>query len=308
MGTTYHVTVVSRGALSGLHAKIDQRLDEVNARLSTYIDDSEINRFGRFRRVGEAFPVSRDFLRVMTTASRVFELSGGAWDGTVRPLVDLWGFGPARAVAEPPPAAKIEALLSEIGFDAIEIRPGGSLVKRKAGVTLDLSSIAKGYGVDAVAAVLRGEGFGDFLVEIGGEVVGAGRRQDGRPWRVGVNRPRPDAAPDAVYRVVELGDRALATSGDYRLFFESGGVRYSHVIDPRTGRPVTNGVVSASVLAPDCTLADGLATAVMVMGKDAGLALLEKLPDVEGLVVVGTPDGRLEDHATSGFPAEPPSR
>jgi thiamine biosynthesis lipoprotein len=304
MGTTYHVTVLARGPVPGLQARIDRRLDEVNASLSTYIEDSEINGFGRLRRAGEEFPVSRDFLRVMTTASRVFELSGGAWDGTVRPLVDLWGFGPSRPVGEPPDPAKVEALLGEVGFDQIEIR-SGALVKRRASVTLDLSSIAKGYGVDQVAALLRREGFSDFLVEIGGEVVGSGRREDGGPWRVGINRPRPEAAPDAVYRVVELGDRALATSGDYRIFFESGGVRYSHVLDPRTGRPVANGVVSVSVLAPDCTFADGLATAVMVMGKDAGLALLERLPSVEGLVVVRTPDGRLEDHATSGFPSGP---
>jgi thiamine biosynthesis lipoprotein len=304
MGTTYHVTVVSRGGVGGLKARIDARLDEITRSLSTYVEDSEINRFSRLPSVGEEFPVSRDFLRVMTTAERVYELSDGAWDGTVRPLVDLWGFGPSPPVREPPSDERIEALLSRVGFGSIEIRPTGSLVKRRDGVALDLSSIAKGYGVDAVAELVRGQGFRDFLVEIGGEVRGAGTRADGRPWRVGIGQPRPDAAPDEVYRVVPLRDAALATSGDYRIFFESGGVRYSHVLDPRTGRPVANGVVSVTVLAPDCTLADGLATAVMVMGKDAGRALLERLPDVEGLVVAGTADGRLEDHATSGFRAE----
>jgi thiamine biosynthesis lipoprotein len=306
MGTTYHVTVVSRAGAGDLQARIDGRLDEVNRVFSTYVDDSEINRFSRFRRAGEEFPVSPDFLRVMTTAARVFELSGGAWDGTVRPLVDLWGFGPGPPVGEPPPDERIESLRSEVGFGSIEILPKGSLVKRKAGVTLDLSSIAKGYGVDAVAEVIRGRGFRDFLVEIGGEVYAAGARPDGRPWRVGISRPRPDATPDEIYRVAPLRDAALATSGDYRTFFESGGVRYSHVLDPRTGRPVANGVVSVSVLAPDCTLADGLATAVMVMGQDAGLALLERLPGVEGFVVVQRSDGRLEDHATSGFRPERP--
>jgi thiamine biosynthesis lipoprotein len=174
-------------------------------------------------------------------------------------------------------------------------------------VTLDLSSIAKGYGVDAVAEVIREEGFRNFLVEIGGEVYGSGSRRDGRPWRVGINRPQPDAAPDEIYRVAPLRDAAFATSGDYRSFFVLDGVRYSHVLDPRTGRPVANGVVSVSVLAPDCTLADSLATAVMVMGVEEGLALLERLPGVEGLVVVETENGRLQDHATSGFRSEPPS-
>jgi thiamine biosynthesis lipoprotein len=304
MGTTYHVVVVSRGGAGGLKPRIDARLDQLERTFSTYVEDSELNRFSRLDRVGEPFPASPDLLHVMKVASRVHVLSGGAWDATVRPLVDLWGFGPSPPVREPPSDERIAALLSRVGFGSIEIRPPGALVKRRAGLALDLSSIAKGYGVDAVAELVRGQGFRDFLVEIGGEVRGEGTRADGRPWRVGIGQPRPDAAPDELYRVVPLGDAALATSGDYRIFFESGGVRYSHVLDPRTGRPVANGVVSVTVLAPDCTLADGLATAVMVMGKDAGLALLERLPDVEGLVVVGTPDGRLEDHPTRGFRAE----
>jgi thiamine biosynthesis lipoprotein len=304
MGTTWHVTVVGRGSVAGLQQRIERRLVEVNQTFSTYVEDSEINRFGRFRSVGEEFPVSHDFLRVMTKAARVFALSGGAWDGTVRPLVDLWGFGPGPPVREPPEPERIEALLRHVGFDRIEIRRG-ALVKREASVTLDLSSIAKGYGVDAVAEVVRGQGFRGFLVEIGGEVYGAGSRRGGGPWRVGINRPQADAAPDEIYRVAPLRDAALATSGDYRNYFERGGVRYSHLLDPQTGRPVSNGVVSVSVQAPDCTLADGLATAVIVMGADAGLALLERLPDVEGLVVVETKEGRLEDHATSGFRSEP---
>ena len=264
--------MVGRASASGLQEKIDRRLEEVNDSLSTYRPESEINRFSRFPRTGEEFPVGRDFLEVMKTAARVYELSGGAWDGTVRPLVDLWGFGPLPPVSEPPDPRRIEALLGEIGFDEIEIRKA-ALVKRQAAVTLDLSSIAKGYGVDQVAEVIRGAGFSDFLVEIGGEVYGKGSRRDGGAWRVGINRPRADSAPDEIYRVAALRDAAFATSGDYRNFFVRDGVRYSHVLDPRTGRPVANGVVSVSVLAPDCTLADGLATAVMVMGAEAGIAL-----------------------------------
>jgi thiamine biosynthesis lipoprotein len=305
MGTTWHVTVVGRRSAAGLQEKIERRLEQVNESLSTYREGSEINRFSRFPRAGVEFPVSRDFAEVMRTAARVHELSGGAWDGTVRPLVDLWGFGPLSPPAEPPDSRKIQALLRDVGFERIEIRPG-ALVKRAASITLDLSSIAKGYGVDQVAGVVRGEGFSDFLVEIGGEVYAAGSRRGGGPWRVGINRPRAGAAPDELHRVAPLSDAALATSGDYRQFFVRDGVRYSHILDPRTGRPVTNGVVSVSVLAPDCTLADGLATAVTVMGRDDGLALVERLPRVEALVIVETKDGRLEDHASSGFRSEPP--
>jgi thiamine biosynthesis lipoprotein len=306
MGTTWQVTLVGRGSATDLQEKIERRLEEVNQRLSTYREDSEICRFNRFRSVGEEFPISGDFLRVMKVAARVFELSGGAWDGTVLPLVDLWGFGPAGPVDEPPGKETIAASLARVGFAKIAIRDSGALVKREASVTLDLASIAKGYGVDQVAELVRREGFTDFIVEIGGEIRAGGARRDGRPWRVGINRPRADAAPDEVYRVAFLRDEAFATSGDYRNYFVRDGVRYSHVLDPRTGRPITNRVVSVSIRAPDCTLADGLATAVMVMGAEAGLALVERLDDVEGLVVVETPEGGLQDHPSTGFHSEPP--
>jgi thiamine biosynthesis lipoprotein len=303
MGTTYHVTVVtgSHGSADGLQEKIDRRLHEIEQRLSLYREDSEISRFNRFQKVGEEFRVSDDFLRVMQASAQVFALSEGAWDGTVKPLVDLWGFGPAGPGDRAPPPERVAALLADVGFSKIEIRETGALVKHQASVTVDLSSIAPGYGVDQVSDVIRKEGFTDFLVEIGGEVYAAGARRDGRPWRVGINRPRADAAPDDVYRVVFLRNHALATSGDYRSYFVQDGVRYSHHIDPRTGYPVTNRVVSVSIRAPSCALADGLATAVTVMGPEAGLALVDRLGDVEGLVVVETHDGGLQDHPSKGF-------
>jgi len=306
MGTTYNVALVAGAAASadGLQDEIDRRLEEVNRQLSTWTEDSEISRFNRFGKIGEEFPVSDDFLRVMKAATEVHALSGGAWDGTVSPLVVLWGFGPGGPALSTPSPERIAAALDEVGFDKIEIRDAGALVKRHAAVTVDLSSIAKGYGVDAVADVLREKGFADFLVEIGGEVFAAGRRRDGRSWRVGINRPDPAAAPGEVYKVVPLGDQALATSGDYRSYVLESGRRRSHVIDPRSGEPVTNGVVSVSVLAPSCMMADGLATAVMVMGPEAGLALVERLDGVEALIVVDRRGGFLEEYPSSGFRTE----
>ncbi len=307
MGTTYHVKVVSgtAGALKALKQAIEQRLDEINRSMSPYLPESEISRFNRFQETGTEFPVSADFLRVMQTAAKVHMLSEGAWDGTVNPLVDLWGFGRGRRRDTVPAAESIAALRGEVGFDAIEIRAHGALVKHRAGVSLDLSSIAKGYGVDQVAVVVRRSGFTDFLVEIGGEAYAAGKRKDQQPWRVGISRPTPDARVDDLHAVLTLIEQALATSGDYRNFFIRDGVRYAHIIDPRTGYPVANRVVSASVLAPDCTLADGLATALLVMGADKGLSLIERLAGVEGLIVVERPDGSLENHASSGFVSEP---
>ncbi len=309
MGTTYQVKVVTGnlGSVKGLKEKVDQRLDEINRSMSPYLPESEISRFNRFQETGIEFPVSVDFHQVMRAAMRMHALSDGAWDGTVNPLVDLWGFGRTGRGGNPPPDEKITTLLGEVGFEAIEIREHGALVKRRASVTLDLSSIAKGFGVDQVAKVVRGFGFTDFLVEIGGETYASGRRRDRQLWRVGINTPQPDARPDDIYAIVALQDQALATSGDYRNFFVKDGVRYSHIIDPRTGYPVANRVVSVSIQGPECTLADGLATAVLVMGAEKGLALIDRLEGIEGLIIVARPDGRLEEHTSAGFRTVPPT-
>ena len=306
MGTTYHITLVSDSSqgVGGLKEKIDARLDEINRVFSTYIKDSEISRFNAWSRVGEKFRVSADFMKVMRVGRRIYQLSEGAWDGTVNPLVNLWGFGPTRKEIRMPPAGIIHALLPKVGFNHIEIKEPNFLVKNLASVTLDLNSIAKGFAVDEVARLIAASGLKNYLVEIGGEVYAAGVRRDGGKWRVGINMPRKEAAINAVYKVVSISNKAFATSGDYRNFIELNGVRYSHVIDPRTGYPVSNGVVSASILADDCTLADGLATAVMVMGAEKGVELVNRLQNVECFVVVQKADGNLIDHYSSGFKAE----
>ena len=245
--------------------------------------------------------VSDDFLKVLQVARKIYGLSAGAWDGTVKPLVNLWGFGNARPVEKAPSEEEIKTRLQAVGFDQIRIAASGRVGKTNRAATLDLASIAKGYGVDAVADLIRESGYGQFLVEIGGEVVAEGVRKDGKPWMVGISRPVPDDSPGSVYRAIGLSGGALATSGDYRLFFELDGARYSHIIDPRTGYPVRNKVVSASVVAPDCALADGLATALVVMGPEDGLALVNRLKNVECLIITRSPDGQLSDHASAGF-------
>jgi len=305
MGTTYSVKLVTGylQPVSGLQSQIDKRLDEINQSMSTYRGDSEISRFNRLTTAGEKFRVSPDFMRVMQMAQKVFTITAGAWDGTVKPLVDLWGFGTEAIKAVPPPPAAIRQRLQAVGFDAIQIVDDRFLVKRKAIVNLDFASIAKGYGVDQIAVLLRDSGIENFLVEIGGEVYAAGHRKDGLSWRVGINTPRKEASLDQVYKVVNLTNGAMATSGDYRNFFEIGQKRYSHVIDPRSGYPVANGVVSASVLSADCTFADGLATALIVMGPDKGIALVNRLQGVACLIVEMQADGTLIDHYSKAFQA-----
>jgi thiamine biosynthesis lipoprotein len=303
MGTTYHIKVVTDAAerVNGLKEKIDQRLKEINQVFSTYIKDSEISRFNAFGVAEEKFAVSDDFIKVMKVASRICRLSEGAWDGTVHPLVDLWGFGPTQRRLRKPSDAEIKALMQTIGFDRIRIAKPNFLIKNLASLTLDLNAIAKGFGVDQISELLAAAGFQNYLVEIGGEVFAAGVRADGKNWRVGINRPRKDAAINEVYKAVSITNRAFATSGDYRNFFEIDGVRYSHVIDPRSGYPVSNGVVSVSIIADNCTLADGLATAIMVMGAEKGIQLVDRLDNVECVIVVENADGRLLDFYSSGF-------
>jgi thiamine biosynthesis lipoprotein len=303
MGTTYHIKVVGGDVedLSGLEEKIEQRLLELNQVFSTYIKDSEISRFNALRRTGEKFEVSGDFIQVMRVARDIHRFSEGAWDGTVNPLVDLWNFGPTRRKPRMPSAGAVKALLPKIGFQHIQIQEPKFLVKNRAAITLDLNAIAKGYAVDQISKLVAAGGYKNYLVEIGGEVYAAGFRPDGQRWRLGINRPQKDAAFDEVYKVVSVYNQAFATSGDYRNFFEIDGVRYSHVIDPRSGYPVSNGVVSVSVIADNCTLADGLATAIMVMGAEKGIQLVNRLKNVECFIVVEKSDGRLVDFTSAGF-------
>ncbi len=303
MGTTYHITVVAGYFLdtAGLQTKIDRRLDDINRSMSTYRKDSEISRFNAWELAGEKIIISDDFWQVMIIAQKIYELTAGAWDGTIKPLLSLWGFDSTKNKNSIPEKSEIQGQLANIGFNQIEISSDRFLIKRKASISLDFGSIAKGYGVDQVTALIKKTGIENFLVEIGGEVFASGHRKDGKPWRVGINRPQKDAPYDQIYKVINLHNKAFATSGDYRNYFEVDGKRYSHILDPRSGYPISNGVVSVSIVADDCTFADGLSTAVMVLGPQKGLALINKLDDVEGLIVTRQQDGRLIDHYSKGF-------
>jgi thiamine biosynthesis lipoprotein len=300
MGTTYSVKVVRPShEVQVLKAAIDQRLEAVNDQMSTWRAGSEISRFNANESTAW-FPVSQDFLKVTRRALELGRLTDGALDITVMPLVELWGFGPAFNADAVPDAAAIEAVLPQVGTEKIETRTDApALRKVDLRTRIDLSAIAKGFGVDAVAEVLSGLGYRDFLVEVGGEVRGSGLRPDGSPWRVAVERPV--AGERAVELVVPLRDAAIATSGDYRNFFDIDGKRYPHVIDPRTGSPPDNGVGSVTVVTADTTTADGLATGLMVMGTDAGLALAER----EGLAVlfILRGSGGFEIRRSSAFEA-----
>lgn len=296
LGTSYHIKVVDSGspaAGAGLPELIGNLLDDLDHKLSTYKPDSELNRFNRHP-VGQPFAASDDFYQVLEVAGRVYRLSGGAFDPTVRPLVDLWGFGPVDTGDRVPEESEITALLGEIGFDQIELAAGNQVIRR-APVTLDLSAVAKGFIVDRLAAELRAQGIGDYMVEIGGEIRVGGRRADGALWRIAVEAP---SAGGGVERVLELSDIGVATSGDYRNYFERDGERYSHTIDPRSGRPIRHRLASVTVLAPTAAEADALATALMVMGPDQG-ADFAAANELAALLLVKEGDGFAELGSTA---------
>jgi len=306
MGTFYNIKLIIgyHDDLEELQTKIDARLDEINHSMSVFRKDSELSALNALG-AHTTLSVSKDFLSVLKTAKTIHHQTNGSWDGTVGPLVDLWGFGKAGNERKIPPAGKIRALLQKTGFQHIEIHSDNKISKNMADISLTLASIAKGYGVDQIAQLIEQNQIKNYLVEIGGEVFAKGRRLDGKKWRVGINRPEKGAPYTEVYKIVPLENKALATSGDYRNFFEQDGKIYSHILDPKTGFPVSNQVVSVTIIADTCTYADGLATAVMVMGPQKGLELINPLPDVEGLIITMEAGGRLVDHFSDGFQTEP---
>ena len=308
MGTTYHIKVVTDSStkIFDIREKIDKQLAEINKSMSTYRKDSEISRFNALKIVGQRFEISRNFAQVMIESKKLYKLTGGAWDGSIYPLVNLWGFGKSERKNRLPTKEKIARLLRDVDFDNIDLVGDRYLLKKKASISIDLASIAKGYAVDKVAELIKKEDIKNFLVEIGGEVYASGVKKDGLSWRIGVNRPRKGAPYDEIYKIVTLKDKAFATSGDYRNFFEVKGKRYSHILNPRTGYPVANGVVSVSIIAGTCTFADGLATAVMVMGRKNGLELVNRLDGTECLIVVQDKNGFFKDFASRGFVFENP--
>lgn len=289
MGTTYHVKVVAESAdasarIVTMQPDIDTALRRVNAQMSTYQDDSELSRFNAHAST-EPFAVSAPLVAVTRRALEIGAITEGAFDVTLAPLIALWGFDKAGPRAEPPADDEIAAARARVGLDKLSV-DAAHLKKAHPDLSVNLSGIAKGYGVDVVADLLVEKGFTRFMVEIGGEVRTRGMNADGVPWRIGINVPRADAAPEAVFRAAVLDGRAMATSGSYRNFFESGGRRYSHILDPRTASPVETRVLSASIVADDCTTADGLATAAMILDRAALERALARVPGASALRIV----------------------
>jgi FAD:protein FMN transferase len=275
MGTSYHIKLVPNETLpepQKLQAEIDAALERVNSQMSTYRPDSELSRFNQLA-ADQSIEVSAETIGVIEEGVRLHGVTDGALDISLGPLVNLWGFGPDKRPVKTPTQEQIDATKAETGIHAFSI-DGLSLTKANPGLYLDLSAIAKGYGVDIIARLLDGYGVSGYLVEIGGELSVKGHKADNSPWRVAVEQP--SESERVIQQVIAPGTMAMATSGDYRNYFEADGKRFSHLIDPRSGYPIDHRLASVTVLHKECMTADGLATAMMVLGTEASLALAEK--------------------------------
>jgi len=276
MGTTY--TVRAPDCLSGackqdVASAIEARLQELENRFSHYQADSELSRFNQHTSTAW-FPVSSELAALTQMALEVSRLSDGAFDITVAPAVNAWGFGPenpAGSIHRPPDDASVQQAKQTISYRQLHVRTSPpALRKTNPLLTLDMSAIAKGYAVDQLVYLLEADGHKSFLIEIGGEVRAAGMRPDGLSWRIAIESPEPQPGMEFI---VQPENNAVATSGDYRNYFEHDGKRYSHAMDPTTGRPVNNQLAAVSVIAPSAAQADALATALWVMGLERGMEL-----------------------------------
>ena len=305
MGGTFSVKIVTpKDELEtpGLHdvdRVLRSSLDRIEGLMSTWDRDSELSRFNRSTSL-EPFTVAPETFAVFKWSLEVGSVTGGALDVTIGPLVDAWGFGPSGPRKTPPTNDEIDRLRQAMGPGRVELNPTAVTVRKtRPDVQCDLSSVVPGYAADRLARELTDRGFTDFLVDVGGEVLARGRNEAGAPWQVAIERP--ELHGDAIQRLVAISDLAITTAGDYRKYREVDGQRVAHILDPRTGRPLTHRLASVTVIDALAVRADAFDTALMVLGTDEGMALATKL-NLAALFIERTNDGFVE-RATPRFEA-----
>jgi len=284
-GTFYSITYQCD---NDLQKEIEAELKKVDQALSMFNQESIISKVNR----NEKVELNEMFLQVITLAQKVSQDTDGAFDITVAPLVNAWGFG--FKTGDKPSGTSIDSLMSTVGYKKISLK-GRQLFKENKNTMLDCSAIAKGYGSDVVAAFLRKRGIDNFMVEIGGEVVTQGISEKRVPWRIGVTKPTDDSlsVDNELQTVLNVTNKAMATSGNYRNFYYKDGKKYAHTIDPKTGYPVQHSLLSATVLADNCATADAYATSFMVMGIEKAKGVLERHPELMAYFIYTDVRGNL---------------
>lgn len=296
MGTTYHITYFDKSGRN-FKPQIDSLLERVNASINTYLPESEVSRFNRAR---QSLRFELPYLKeILIRSAPIVEASGGAFDPTVMPLVNAWGFGPAEPLYGTIP--DVDSLRALIGFDKISYN-ADSVWKSDERVQLDFGGIGQGYGADVITAFLKDKGIQHMLVEIGGEGMACGANiRTGKPWRIGILDPRSTRDRRFFKAYVDLKDESFTTSGGYFNYREIDGKKYTHTIDPRTGYPINNPLLSVSVFSRDATSADGWATALMVMGVERARQILGESEELEGILMYSAENGELAIYVTPGL-------
>lgn len=277
MGTTYSVSVIQdneskKHSFDFLKTKIDSVLEEVNNKMSTYKKDSELSVFNESSDTNW-YLISEDLFEVIKTAREISTKTDSAYDISAGPIVNLWGFGPEARPVKIPTDKEIKERRDYVGVSKYILDVTSSKIKKKhQKVYIDLSSIAKGFGVDEVSRLLSSLSYSNFMVEVGGEVFTRGVNNSSKKWNIGISTPD---GSNKIQKIVAISENALATSGDYRNYFEENGVRYSHTINAKTGKPITHKLVSVSVIDDNCMLADGWATALNIAGIEEGLKIAD---------------------------------
>ena len=292
MGTSYNIKYINQDGLPKsevVHAEVDKRLELVNDQMSTYRKDSELSQFNTSEEL-TPFTVSKDTATVIKEAIRLNKVTLGALDITVGPLVNLWGFGPEARPEVVPTEDELNTRRSIVGIQHLSATET-TVTKNIPELYVDLSTIAKGWGVDVVANYLEELGITNYMVEVGGEMRVKGTNKEGVAWRIAIEKPSVDER--SIQEIIEPGHHAVATSGDYRIYFEKEGIRYSHIINPITGKPIVNKVVSVTVLDKSSMTADGLATGLMVLGEEKGMEVANQ-HNIPVFMIVKTQDGFKE--------------
>lgn len=293
-GTVYKVTYL---ADRDLHAEIEEQLKRFDGSLSPFNDTATITRINR----GEEVLPDTLFTNVFRRSMEISEETNGAFDITVAPLVNAWGFGFKKGTF--PDSLTIDSLLEFTGYRKVSLSPEGRVVKADPRIMLTCSAVAKGYAVDVVAQLLARKGIRNFMVDIGGEVVVRGQNPKQAPWHIGINKPVDDSLSlnQELQMVLKLTDVGIATSGNYRNYYYRDGKKYAHTVDPRTGYPVQHSILSATVVARDCMSADAYATAFMVMGLEEAERFADAHPDIEACLIYSDEQGKLQTYLTKGM-------
>ncbi len=306
MGTYYAIAYNDKQQLN-YQAEIDLLLEEINKQLSTYIPSSTISKFNSQEEgVNISSTSEQHFKAVFNMAKEIFLQTEGAFDPTVMPLVNYWGFGYAERNLKVKDNNAIDSLLQFVGFDKVEsfeMNDSEEIQYQKdhPKTQLDFSAIAKGYGVDQIGKFLEKKGIKDYLIDIGGEIRARGKSRPDKEWTVGINTPKEGGKMDDIHAVILLKDRSIASSGNYRNFYEQDGIKYAHTINPKTGFSELNQLLSASIIAGTCMEADAFATACMVAGLEKSIAMIEARKGLEAYFIYGDEHGNLKTHATKGM-------